>query len=161
MSSKLTYLSIVLIMAFGSIFAQTPGIAIQGIARDVNNTAKGNQDVSFVFTFYKGGDTSIEYLENTVTLKTDNFGIFSYVIPIGSIEQTIFANNEVGLKIVADNIEISNDAFQYVPYAIAASNGVPTGSIMPFLGAKDQVPDGWLLCNGGDIPDTREGEKLI
>jgi microcystin-dependent protein len=36
-----------------------------------------------------------------------------------------------------------------VPYAYAARNGVPTGSIMPFIGTT--APLGWLLCDGGDI----------
>ena len=36
----------------------------------------------------------------------------------------------------------------HVPYAISANNGVPTGTIMPFIGTKDDVPDGWLLCDG-------------
>jgi microcystin-dependent protein len=46
---------------------------------------------------------------------------------------------------------ISDEKLNHVPYAIAANNGVPTGSIMPFLGTA--APEGWVLCDGSALPD--------
>ena len=46
-----------------------------------------------------------------------------------------------------------------MPYAIAASNGVPTGSIMPFIGTT--APAGWALCNGTALPTDGSAAALI
>jgi microcystin-dependent protein len=46
-------------------------------------------------------------------------------------------------------VVFSNEKLQAVPYAIFAQNGVPTGSIMPFIGTV--APNGWLLCNGSSF----------
>ena len=47
-----------------------------------------------------------------------------------------------------------------VPYAIHAQNGAPTGSITAFTGEADEVPQGWLLCNGDAIPSGAYYDKL-
>jgi hypothetical protein len=39
--------------------------------------------------------------------------------------------------------------------AIATLLGVPVGSILPFIGALDQLPDNWQLCDGRHISDPQ------
>lgn len=39
-----------------------------------------------------------------------------------------------------------------VPYAFAAGNGAPVGSIMPYAGVASVPPPGWLLCDGTTVP---------
>jgi microcystin-dependent protein len=41
-----------------------------------------------------------------------------------------------------------------VPYARYAFNGVPVGSIIAFGGDKNNVPEGWLLCDGSSVSQT-------
>ena len=48
---------------------------------------------------------------------------------------------------------------KHVPYAIAANNGVPSGSIMPFIGT--QAPAGWVLCDGAPLPTDGSADYLI
>lgn len=129
------------------------GMSIQGIARDENNAAIANIDqLALVFTVYYLGTGNSEQpiLTRTENVKTDNFGVFSYVL---DIDQTIY--NQIGtysayLKVTQGSVVFSNEKLQAVPYSIFAQNGVPTGAIMPFVGTA--APQGWLLCNGSNIP---------
>ena len=157
---KKTYFTFLLFLAiFTSINvkAQTnvtsSGMSIQGIARDENNAAIANVDqLGLVFTIYYLGTGNSEQpiLTRTANVKTDNFGVFSYVL---DIDQTIY--NQIGthsayLKVTQGSVVFSNEKLQAVPYSIFAQNGVPTGAIMPFVGTT--APQGWLLCDGSNIP---------
>jgi Phage Tail Collar Domain len=129
------------------------GMSIQGIARDANNAAIANVDqLALVFTVYYLGTGNSEQpiLTRTANVRTDNFGVFSYVL---DIDQTIY--NQIGahsayLKVTQGSVVFSNEKLQAVPYSIFAQNGVPTGAIMPFIGTT--APQGWLLCDGSNIP---------
>lgn len=134
--------------------ATQSGIAIQGIARDVNNTALANQTVNLTFTLYYFDEFSSEksIYEITKNETTDAFGVFSDVIDPTAVNSSVFANNVAYLRIKKGNDIISDEKLRHVPYAIAANNGVPTGSIMPFIGTT--APEGWALCNGALLPTT-------
>ena len=157
---KKTYFFIFLLLAIFKLVnvkAQTnvtsSGMSIQGIARDENNAAIANVDqLGLVFTIYYLGTGNSEQpiLTRTANVKTDNFGVFSYVL---DIDQTIY--NQIGthsayLKVTQGSVVFSNEKLQAVPYSIFAQNGVPTGAIMPFVGTT--APQGWLLCDGSNIP---------
>lgn len=134
--------------------ASQSGIAVQGIARDANNTAIASQDISLTYTLYylNSSNNSVEVYKTTNNLKTDAFGVFSDVINPASVSNSLFANNAVYLKIEKGSVVISNEKLYHVPYAISANNGVPTGSIMPFIGTT--APEGWVLCDGAALPST-------
>jgi hypothetical protein len=64
----------------------------------------------------------------TQELTTDAFGVFSYVIPAAAIDNTTLLE-KLYLKIdqlSAPAGSISDEKLNYVPYAMSASNGVPT-----------------------------------
>ncbi len=129
-------------------FAQN-GIGFQGIARDPQGNAIPNQTISVKFT--------IGTFTETQNIATDNFGVFSATI--GSENPTdfnnlVFANSNDNLKVEVDGTTIYDDKFNTVPYAKAAENGVPPGSIMPFAGASNSIPQGWLLCDGSSYAKT-------
>lgn len=130
------------------------GIAVQGIARDASNTALANQTINFTFTLYYQDPSKSEKVIYTTNknLTTDVFGVFSDVIDSGSVNSSLFANNVAYLRIQKGAEVISDEKLRHVPYAISANNGVPTGSIMPFIGTA--APDGWALCNGAPLPTT-------
>lgn len=134
--------------------ASQSGIAVQGIARDANNTALTNQTINLTFTLYYLDASSIEQLINKVTrnVTTDAFGVFSDVIDPTAVNNSVIANNTAYLRIEKGSEVISDEKLRHVPYAIAANNGVPTGSIMPFIGTV--APEGWVLCNGAALPTT-------
>ena len=154
---------LVLILALGllstvNVNAQTnvlsSGMSIQGIARDINNEALANFDqLDLVFTVYYlvgNSTTPTVILTRTATVKTDNFGVFSYVLAIDQAQYNLISSQSAYLKVGSPSVVFSDEKLQAVPYAIYAQNGVPTGSIMPFIGTT--APIGWLLCDGTAIP---------
>jgi hypothetical protein len=165
MKTKNLFLTVVLLFIATLNYAQTSaeasGIAIQGIARDAGNTARIDTPITLTFGLYYLNGTTIVPIGSPVdaNLTTDNFGVFSYVLEAGVENNATMANHQAYLKISEGSTTISDEKLNHVPYAIAANNGVPTGSIMPFVGASTDVPNGWVLCNGGALPTT--ATKLI
>lgn len=153
---------LVLFVAFGflsTLTAQTnvtsSGISIQGIARDENNGALANidqLDLNFTIYYLGSGNSEQPILNNSATVKTDNFGVFSYVLVIDQLQYNLISTQSAYLKVTQGSVVFSNEKLQAVPYAVYAQNGVPTGSIMPFIGTV--APNGWLLCNGSTFADN-------
>ena len=157
-------------------FAQ--GIAIQGIARDNANSAITDTNLTFTFSITENDNTVI-YSE-TQAIKTDNFGVFSHIVSTGNPTTSAFNNidfsiTNLKMKVLVvyegNTIEVYNQTFQYTPYAFfaqkaalatnatSADNGVPTGSIMPYLGTA--APEGWVLCKGQSITSVPNSAALI
>lgn len=157
MKSKLLLLSILFVFTFSTNYAQSSasqaGIAVQGIARDGNNTALASKSISFTFElYYLNASNEVPIYSQTLNLDTDAFGVFSHTIDPTAVNNAKFANNQAYLRITKGTEIISNEKLNHVPYAISANNGVPTGSIMPFIGTV--APYGWALCDGSLLPTT-------
>jgi hypothetical protein len=151
MKLKILFLSSLILLCAVSTYAQ--GLAIQGIARDANNTAKADATLPLKFSvYYVKAGTTYTPKDQTISLTTDAFGVFSHVLDLSTIDNTTIFENALFLKIeqTSPSLTISDEKLNYVPYAVSASNGVPTGSIMPYMGTT--APKGWVLCNGADLP---------
>lgn len=166
---KKIYLVLILALGFLStvnVTAQTSvtssGMSVQGIARDINNEALANidqLDLKFEVYYLIGASTTpTNILTALPTVKTDNFGVFSYVLSISQDNYNIISSQSSYLKVSSGSVVFSDEKLQAVPYAIFAQNGVPTGSVMPYLGTT--APIGWLLCDGTDIPSGIIYDKL-
>ncbi|PQB06772.1 hypothetical protein BST83_06085 [Polaribacter filamentus] len=160
-----------ILFAFTAIFSTTnvnsqtnvisSGMSIQGIARDETNAAIANIDqLALIFTVYYLGSGNSEQLivTRTANVKTDNFGVFSYVLDIDQSQYNQISTQSAYLKVAKGSVVFSNEKLQAVPYAIFAQNGVPTGSIIPFIGTI--APNGWLLCDGTVFNDNVMNAKL-
>jgi hypothetical protein len=141
------------------------GLSVQGIARDNNNEALANidqLDLKFeVYYFIGASTTPTIILTSIATIKTDNFGVFSYVVGINQDQSSLISNQSAYLRVssvTTGNVIFSDEKLQTVPYSIYAQNGVPTGSIMPYIGTT--APNGWLLCNGNSIPSGSYYDNL-
>ncbi|WP_209331807.1 phage tail protein [Lunatimonas salinarum] len=147
-------------VAYSQMIANEAGIGIQGIARDANNNARSNEDITLRFTLYYLTENNTEetILNVNENLQTDAFGVFSYVLEVGQQHYPIIAYYEAYLKIEEGSLVISDEKLKQVPYAVSAGNGVPTGSIMPYIG--DTAPQGWVLCHGQDISNVAGSERL-
>ncbi|MBU3011266.1 phage tail protein [Polaribacter vadi] len=156
---------VVALLFSATIFAQ--GIAVQGVARDNAKGAIVNQTLNFTFEIIDEEDLSI-YSE-TENIQTDSFGVFSHILGPGNRLQNVdFSLPNLKIKVSinfnGNLIIVYNEGFLYTPYAhyakkaTEAENGVPTGSIMPFMG--EEAPEGWLLCDGNNIPTGSEFEAL-
>lgn len=116
------------------------------------------------FEFYyldadNGGNRVTIGNAETVSLATDAFGVFSHILSLPPNNNPRFANQQVHLVISEGRNVISDELLKHVPYAIAANNGVPTGSIMPFVG--ETAPIGWVLCHGQSISGVNGAQNLI
>ncbi len=140
----------------------TSSIAIQGIARDVNNAVKKDTTISLTITMYYKNGGNQDILVETQNIITDYFGVFSLTVEVPIAEYSNVANFDTYLKIEDGTTLISDELLRHVPYAVAALNGVPTGSIMPFLGTT--APNGWALCYGQDfstVPGSANLKNVI
>lgn len=154
-------LKTILLALFISVVAYAQqGIVFQGIARDNNSAAITDETLSFTFRITKSDGS--ELYKETQQIRTDNFGVFSHVIGTGTPVTGTFGGvdfQQADLKSIinvnynGNDTQIYNQPFQYVPYAKVAGNGVPVGTVMPFLG--DHAPEGWLLCHGQSIADAK------
>ncbi len=158
-------LSFILFFILSQLSAQTSadnsGIAIQGIARDANNIARANENIQLNLKFYYRNENSqeVEIVTLAESASTDAFGVFSITLNTNVNNNPIFANNEAYLQITdGAGVTISDEKLKTVPYSISAANGVPTGSIMPFMGTE--VPNGWVLCDGSTLSGVPGSEKL-
>jgi microcystin-dependent protein len=137
------------------------GISIQGIARDESNSALSNIDalsLNFRIYYLDGANAEVLILNETNNVRTDNFGVFSYVMNIPNTVFTQICNTSAYLKVTQGSVVFSNEKLQAVPYAIHAQNGVPTGTIMAYIGST--APTGWLLCDGSTFDDNATNARL-
>ena len=137
------------------------GFAIQGIARDSdNNSVRENKSITLTFDLYylDSSGTPESTLKKDIKVTTDAFGVFSEVLELDSSIESILSQHKHFLKIREGSKLISNEVFKDVPYALSAANGVPTGSIMPFMGKE--APQGWLLCDGSPLPEKPYAKPL-
>ena len=150
-----------------SINAQTSdkGFSFQGYAIDPDGKAMAGTGVTVQFTLTAtGGATFTE--EHQVT--TDGFGVFHAIIGNSSpTKKTEFSKldftkngDDYTLKVDVKKTSggtyttISNEPLLAVPYARKAENGVPVGTMVAFAGPSNNVPSGWLLCNGSAVSKT-------
>ncbi len=143
-------------MTFAQITANQAGIAVQGIARDGGNTARVNTSITLSVRIHAAGTDIVP--QQSIQVQTDDFGVFSFVLDVNQNNYPGIANQRAELEIREGNTLISNEPLQFVPYAIAAANGVPTGAIMPYAG--NTAPAGWVLCDGSAIPTGAAGDGL-
>lgn len=142
------------------------GIVLQGIARDNNAAAISNRTMTFTFRITKSNGSDL--YKETKQIRTDNFGVFSHVIGTGNAVTGVFSRvdfAEQDLKAVVsinkdgDKIQIYDQKFEYVPYAVRAKtaknadDGSPVGTVVAFLG--NRAPEGWIMCHGQYIKDAK------
>lgn len=165
--NKFQYL---LIFIFISVTGFSQGIAVQGIARDNGSSAIGDETLNFIFNI-TDKDNIVLYSESQ-SIKTDNFGVFSHIVSTGdheagsSFTDVDFTIEDLKLKVSVNynstDITVYDQPFQYTPYAHyarKAGNGVPTGSVMPYLG--EDAPEGWVLCDGKSLTKVTGADALI
>lgn len=168
---KTIKLLVLCLLASQVLFSQTPGISVQGIARDAEKAALGDELLTFTFEIQEAaGGTS--YYKEDIQIKTDPYGVFSHIIGTGNVLAGSGNFNEIPfgqthMKLIisvnyqGNNVVVSNSPFQYTPYAKSAENGVPTGTIVAFIGSEGDIPVGWTLCDGRALNTVDGSQNLI
>lgn len=149
-------------LAFSQAIATSSGISVQGLLKDTTGTPLSNViGASLNFTlYYLDSDSNITTITSIQDeVNTDDYGVFSYVLNVGSSEFEDLAFYQSYMRIDNGTQQIFNQKLYSVPYAIHARNGYPVGTILPYLG--DELPSGWLFCNGESIPNDIFHSNLI
>jgi microcystin-dependent protein len=160
-STLLSFIFALFFVGLASAQFADKGFSFQGYARDFEGAALGSQTISVKFSVYPQGKAVV--YEEAFSLTTDPYGVFHAVI--GSSRPADFAkidwpsaNHWLKVEVKAqggDYVEISNSSLLSVPYANAAFNGVPSGTIMAFGGSKDKIPAGFVACDGTEYQNSQ------
>ncbi|WP_299253699.1 tail fiber protein [uncultured Cytophaga sp.] len=148
-------------------FAQysTKGFGFQGYAVGADGKAIASTGITVKFSLSPNIGSGITYTEEQV-LTSDIYGVFTATVGTGTnktggpFEVLNFTSVYYKLKVEVKKTTggsyttISDQALNAVPYARAAENGVPVGSIMPFAGPVSAIPAGWIQCNGQTLDGT-------
>ncbi len=154
-----TYLILSLLVLFLlNTKSQHNGLSFQGIARNGSGVALSGQNVNVKFSIGEINKTPM-FEEIQTTISTDAFGVFTSIIgsvDIAEFKSIDFSKNlmlKVSIKLDGENfVEISNSQITKVPVAqYAIKSFFPAGMIIPFAGPKDNIPEGWKLCNGTSL----------
>lgn len=159
----------VTLLFFSSFFSfaqySTKGFGFQGYAVGGDGKALASTGITVKFSLSPSTGSGITYTEEQV-LTSDIYGVFTATIGTGTnktggpFEVLNFTSVYYKLKVEVKKTTggsyttISDQALNAVPYARAAENGVPVGSIMPFAGAATTIPAGWIQCNGQTLDGT-------
>lgn len=138
------------------------GFSYQAVARNSDGQVKAKELVDIQFTLLPGPQAVTPAWQETHSVMTNEFGLFSLVIGKGAksggsaatFGDVDFSSAEFWLKVEIKDKgawqPISETQLLSVPYAEVAGNAqaAPAGTIMAFAGPKEKVPEGWLLCDG-------------
>ncbi|MEL6557817.1 MAG: tail fiber protein [Bacteroidota bacterium] len=160
-------IALFLLLSAHNLTAQTnpiseKGFSYQGYARDFEGNAIGTATVFVRFSIYEEGQSNNPDFTELHDLTTDAFGVFSSVVGSENTAQFFgldWANKNYFLRAEVsvnntDFVVVSETQLLSVPYAQAAGraqNGVPAGSITAFAGAGDNLPEGYVLCDGREL----------
>lgn len=149
-------------------FAQNSGLGFnyQAVVRNVEGILLSNSDVTLRISLYPGQQASTPTWVETHKAHTDISGSFGITIGKGTREESStvanytdinFATAYYWMKIEilegSNYREVSFAQLPSSPYSEVANNATlfPAGMIMPFAGPAENIPAGWLLCDGSAI----------
>ena len=152
-------------------YAQNSGLGFnyQAVVRNASGVLLADTDVNLRVSLYPGQyDTAPTWVE-THTVHTDISGSFGINVGSGERDASSIANNYSDVNFAAIYYwlkieiqegstyrEVSFSRLPSSPYAEVAYNAIlyPAGMISPFAGPVENIPDGWMLCDGSEISRT-------
>ncbi len=141
-------------------------INYQGTLKQNGNPANGSVNVMFsVYSTATGGTplwtenwSSTATPANPVIVSNGNFNVMLGALT--PFSPTFFSDHQktyLGTKVGTDSEMLPRQQFASVGYSFAAGNGIPKGGIIMWSGAVNQIPDGWVLCDGTNgTPNLRD-----
>lgn len=164
---KIILLGLLLISATISV-AQNSGLGFnyQAVVRNADGVLLSNSDVKLRISLYPGQQASTPTWVETHSAHTDLSGCFGITVgkgsrePVSTLEKFTdinFASAFYWMKIEimegANYREVSFSQLPSSPYSEVAHNATlfPAGMIIAFAGPVENIPFGWLLCDGSEI----------
>ncbi len=159
--SIIILLSLSCLTGYGQV-DQGKGFSFQGVARDNDGKALANEEIDIRFKIIDS-EAVVAFSEEH-NLTTDPYGVFVATIGStgGSFKDIDFSADDYTLKVeikIGSEWKLLNEQeFKSVPYAKTAdyahNSFFPPGIIVPFAGKQENVPEGWVLCDGAAYSKT-------
>ena len=151
--------------------AQNSGLGFnyQAVVRNVNGVLLADSDVNLRVSLYPGQQATTPTWVETHAVHTDFSGCFGITVGKGERDNSSVVQNYsdvnfsaiyycLKIEILEGNAyrEISYSQLPSSPYSEVAYNAIaiPAGVIVPFGGQVEQIPYGWMLCDGSEVSRT-------
>ena len=152
-------------------FSQNSGLGFnyQAIVRNIDGILLADADVSIRISLYPGQLANNPTWVEVHNTHTDMSGCFGITVGHGQRDDASLVANYTDINFAAVyywmKIEVNeNGSYREVsfaqlpssPYSEVAHNAMatPTGNIAPFAGPAENIPDGWMLCDGRELSRT-------
>ena len=149
-------------------FAQNSGLGFnyQAVVRNSDGVLLANSDVNLRISLYPGQQAASPTWIETHKVHTDYSGSFGITVGKGTRDANSMVVNYSDVNFTAvyywmkieilegsNYREVSYSQLPSSPYSEAAFNATlfPAGMIVPFAGPAENIPNGWLLCDGSAI----------
>ena len=149
-------------------YAQNSGLGFnyQAVVRNVDGVLLANSEVTLRISLYPGQQAATPTWIETHKAHTDISGSFGITVGKGMREEGSTVANYTDINFAAAYYwmkieilegskyrEVSYAQLPSSPYSEVANNATlfPAGMIMPFAGPAENIPAGWLLCDGSAI----------
>ena len=160
-----------LFMVAFAVKAQNSGLGFnyQAVVRNSNGVLLADSDVNLRVSLYPGQEAATPTWIETHSVHTDFSGSFGINIGNGDRDPSSIVNNYSDVNFAAiyywlkieiqeggSYREVSFSRLPSSPYSEVAYNAVlfPAGMVSPFAGPVENIPSGWLLCDGSEISRT-------
>lgn len=159
---------LLVLLASLTAFAQNSGLGFnyQAVVRNADGILLENSNVTLRISLYPGQMAGTPTWVETHTCRTDASGSFGITVGKGARDGASTVANYADVDFTAayywmkieilegsDYREVSYAQLPSSPYSEVANNAaaVPSGMIIAFAGPAENVPHGWLLCDGAEV----------
>ena len=145
------------------------GFNYQAIVRNIDGILLADSDVSIRISLYPGQQANNPTWVEVHDTHTDISGCFGITVGHGQRDDASLVANYTDINFAAVYYwmkievneggtyrEVSFAQLPSSPYSEVAHNAMatPTGNIAPFAGPAENIPDGWMLCDGRELSRT-------
>lgn len=158
-------------LAVMTAYAQNSGLGFnyQAVVRNVNGVLLADTDVNLRVSLYPGQEASSPTWVETHNTHTDISGSFGINVGNGDRDPNSTVSNftDVNFAVIyywlkvevldgSTYREVSFSRLPSSPYSEVAYNATlfPAGMVSPFAGPVENIPFGWLLCDGSEVSRT-------
>lgn len=168
---KVLFVLLMFVSAF-YVYAQNSGLGFnyQAVVRNADGVLLSNSDVNLRISLYPGQQAATPMWIETHKVHTDYSGCFGITVGKGTREDNSIVADYKDINFAAvyywmkieilegsNYREVSFAQLPSSPYSEVAFNATltfPAGIIIPFAGPAENIPEGWMLCDGSAISRT-------
>jgi microcystin-dependent protein len=142
------------------------GFNYQAVVRNANGVLLADTDVNLRISLYPGQNANTPTWVETHSVQTDFSGCFQITVGKGERDNSSLVEEYTDVNFAAvyywmkieiqeDNTyrEVSYSQLPSSPYSEVSHNAIlfPAGVFVPFAGEVENIPSGWMLCDGSEV----------